>query len=78
MSTYRADTAEAVSDAKKWASESATRTLDAYIDMVERAQAGTYTAEQMTAELAAFTSGMQQDAARAFTTWSRLLTALAK
>jgi len=38
MSTYRADTAEAVSDAKKWASESATRTLDAYIDMVERAR----------------------------------------
>ncbi len=78
MSTYRADTAEAVSDAVAWASASATRNLNAYVDMVERSQNGTYTAEQMTKDLAAMSVGMQQDAARAFTTWSRLLTGLLK
>lgn len=78
MSTYRADTAETVSDAVKWASESAARNLNAYVDMVERSQSGTYTAEQMTKDLAAMSAGMQQDAARAFTTWSRLLTGLIK
>lgn len=76
MSTYRADTAETVSDAVKWASESASRSLNAYVDMVERAQDGTYTAEQMAKDVAAMSVGMQQDAARAFTTWSRMLTGL--
>ena len=78
MSTYRADTAETVKDAVKWASESTTRTLNTYVGMVERSQDGTYTADQMTKDVAALTVGMQQDAARVFTTWSRMLTGLIK
>jgi hypothetical protein len=78
MSTYRDDTAETVRDAVRWASESTTRTLNTYVDMVERSQNGTYTAEQMAKDVAAISVGMQQDAARAFTTWSRLLTGLIK
>jgi len=46
--------------------------------MVERAQDGTYTADQMTRDVAALTAGMQQDAARAFTIWSRMFTGLIK
>ncbi len=78
MSTYRNDTADAVNEAVSWATDSAARTLNAYVDMVERSQAGTYTAEQMTKDVAAMSVGFQQDAARAFTTWSRLLTGLIK
>ena len=78
MSTYRDDTAETVSDAVKWAAESASRSLNAYVDMVEHSQAGTYTAERMAKDVAAMSAGLQQDAARAFTTWSRMLTGLIK
>lgn len=78
MSTYRDDTAETVSDAVKWATDSARRSLDAYVSMVERAQDGTYTADQMAKDAAAMSVGLQQDAARAFTTWSRMLTGLIK
>jgi hypothetical protein len=77
-STYRNDTAQAVTEAKQWAADSATRTLDAYVDMVEHSQNGTYTADQMAKDAAKLSIGMQQDAARMFTTWSRLLTGLAK
>jgi hypothetical protein len=76
MSTYRNDTKQAVQDATKWASESANRTFNIYVGMVEGAQDGTYTAERMSKDVAALTVGMQQDAARAFTTWSRMLTGL--
>lgn len=77
-STYRKDTAAAVTEAKQWASDSATRTLDTYVNAVERAQNGTYTADQMAKDAAALSIGMQQDAARVVTTWARLLTGLAK
>ena len=46
--------------------------------MVEHSQNGTYTADQMAKDVATLSIGMQQDAARMFTTWSRLLTGLAK
>lgn len=78
MSTYRDDTAGALRDAATWASESTTRTLNAYVDMVERSRSGTYTADQLANDVAAMTVGMQQDVARAATTWSRLLTGLIK
>jgi hypothetical protein len=78
VSTYQADTADTVEDAVKWASESAARNLGTYVGMVERAQDGTYTADQMTRDVAALTAGMQQDAARAFTIWSRMFTGLIK
>lgn len=78
MSTYKENTADTVNQAVKWATESTTRTLNTYVDMVERSTSGTYTADQMTSDVAALTLGMQQDAARAFTTWSNLLTGLIK
>ena len=46
--------------------------------MVDRSLDGTYTADQMVKDITTLTVGMQQDAARAFTTWSQLLTGLLK
>ncbi len=78
MGSYQTATAATVKDAEAWASESAKRCLETYVAMVDRSLDGTYTADQMVKDITTLTVGMQQDAARAFTTWSQLLTGLLK
>lgn len=78
MSTYPNDTKQAVTDAVSWASESAQRNLSTYVKMVDSSLDQSYTADELAADMATLSIGLQQDAARMFTTWSKLLTGLAK
>lgn len=78
MGSYQSATTETVTNAVAWAEESVKRTLETYAGMVDHARDGNYTADQMTKDVSALTVGMQQDAARAFTTCTQMLTFLLK
>ncbi len=68
---------ETLDQAKQWATESADRRVDDFARMVDRANNGTYTAAQLSDDLAAGYLGALQDAARAYNVMIGLGTAIA-